>query len=79
MASLLFAAKWVRSAVCAPTIAARPALPEAVQLQTLGLGHPFLNTLVGDVTRRLAELSSLLDIGGDSAPTRHRFPAQSWK
>lgn len=78
MASLLHAAKWVRSAVCAPTIASRPALPEAVQLQPLGLNPAGLNAIAGDVTRRLAAVSSLLDTGGMSAKSaeRHRFPTE---
>lgn len=82
MASLLYAAKWIRSAVCSPTIAARPPLPEAVQLLSLGLSPSALNAMAGDVTRRLAAVSSLLDSSGDGvAVERHRFPAQtqSWR
>jgi HD-like signal output (HDOD) protein len=78
MACLLYAAKWVRSAVCAPTIASRPALPDAIQLQPIGLSPAALNTLVGDVTRRLAAVSSLLDSGAKNSFERHRFPGQSW-
>lgn len=80
MASLLFAAKWIRSAVCAPTIASRPPLPEAVQLLPLGLSPATLNVMAGDVTRRLATVSSLLEMSGSGAPfERHRFPAQTWQ
>jgi len=80
LASLLYAAKWIRSAVCAPTIASRPALPDAVLLQPLGLNPSALPGLAGDVTRRLAEVSSLLDAGATKQMgERHRFPAQTWR
>lgn len=80
MASLLFAAKWIRSAVCAPTIAARPSLPESVQHAPLGLGPSALNQVAGDVTRRLAAVSSLLETPGREAPfDRQQFPAQRWR
>jgi HD-like signal output (HDOD) protein len=78
MASLLFAAKWLRSAVCSPNVAARPPLPETAHLQALGIGPVVLNTLAGDVARRLAAVSSLLDVGGDNLISRHQFPAQGW-
>lgn len=79
MASLLYAAKWIRSAVCAPTIASRPPLPEAVQLLPLGLSPSALNGMAGDVTRRLVTVSSLLETPGSAVPfERHRFPAQCW-
>lgn len=77
MATLLYAAKWVRSAVCSPTIAARPLQPEAIFLQPLGLTGATLNAIAGDVVRKLAEVSSLLDVGGTTIE-RHRFPAQNW-
>jgi len=77
MATLLFAAKWVRSAVCSPTIAGRPALPESIYLQPLGISGSALNGIAGEVVRKLAAVSSLLDVGG-AAVDRHRFPAQSW-
>lgn len=77
MASLLYVAKWVRAAVCSPTIAARPPQPEAIFLQPLNLTASALNGIVGDVVRRLAEVSSLLDVSG-GAIARHRFPSQAW-
>ena len=79
MACLLFAAKWVRSAVCSPTIAARPPLPDASQLMPLGITPATLNTLAGDVTRRLAAVSSLLSVGDQPDLGRHLFPAQNWR
>ena len=78
MACLLYAAKWVRSAACAPTAASRPALPDSVQLQPLGINTTTLNVLVGEVTRRLAAVSSLLDSSATKSFERHRFPGQSW-
>jgi HD-like signal output (HDOD) protein len=79
MACLLHAAKWVRSAVCSPTIAARPPHPDAAQLRLLGLTAAALNTVAGEVTRRLAVVSSLLESATSAAADRHRFPAQSWR
>jgi HD-like signal output (HDOD) protein len=79
MACLLFAAKWVRSAVCAPTPAARPPLPDASQLMPLGLTPAALSAIAGEVTRRLAAVSSLLSIGDQPELGRHLFPAQQWR
>jgi HD-like signal output (HDOD) protein len=79
MACLLHAAKWLRSAVCAPSVADRPPLPEAVQLQPLGLSPAALVGLVPQVTRRLNDVSSLLDVACSDAPDRMPFPAQTWR
>jgi hypothetical protein len=75
MASLLYAAKWIRSAVCAPTVAARPVAPEAIYLQPLHLTSNALSLMAGDVKRKLGALSSLLDASGGTGG-RHRFPSQ---
>lgn len=79
MACLLYAAKWLRSAVCAPTLADRPALPETVYLQPLGLTPGALSAMSVPIAQRLNEVSSLLDIGEAAATERHRFPAQTWR
>lgn len=81
MASLLLAAKWIRSAVCSPTIASRPPLPESVHLLPLGLSPAMLTAMAGDVIRRLAQVSSLLEEAHHSASPfeRSAFPAQTWK
>lgn len=78
MASLLLAAKWIRSTVCAPLVALRPPPPEAVQLQPLGIGPGTLGGLVPIVERKLAAVSSLLDIA-EQPIERHRFPSQQWR
>lgn len=81
MASLLYAAKWVRSAICSPTIAGRPPLPEAVQLLALGLAPAVLNTIAGDVSRKLQAVSSLLavEVSADMHAIDTRgFPGQRW-
>lgn len=76
MASLLYASKWIRSAVCAPTVSARPPMPEALYLKPLHLTPSALIGMAVDVRRRLRALSSLLDAStGTSA--RHRFPSQT--
>lgn len=79
MASLLLAAKWLRSAVCAPKISERPPLPEPVQLQPLGLSGAALAGLVPQVQKRLGDVSSLLDIPVGEPVARERFPAQTWR
>lgn len=79
MACLLYTAKWVRSAACSPTLAARPPLPESIYLQPLGLNAASLNALAGDVVRKLAQVSSLLCVEGGATIERHRFPAQNWR
>lgn len=80
MASLLHAAKWIRSAVCVPAPEQRPPLPEAVSLEPLGLQPEELDALAVEVRQRLEAVSSLLDTRGMAKPAgvRHRFPTQDW-
>lgn len=78
MATLLFAAKWLRSVVCTPAGGTLPVPPEAVQLSLLGLGAGALQAMAKDVAARLAEVSSLLDAGSKHVVERSRFPGQSW-
>jgi len=78
MACLLLAAKWLRSAVCAPSVAARPPLPDASQLLPLGLGAAGLQRMAADVARQLAVVSSLLDAENAELPERSQFPAWTW-
>ena len=77
MSTLLFAAKWLRSATCASNSAALPPLPEAVQLQAIGLTPSMLNAMLPEVARRLAAVGSLLEINREakSRTGRHHFPA----
>ncbi len=80
MACLLYAAKWIRSAICAPTIEARPPFPEPVQMLPLGLGPTALIEMAEETANRLAAVSSLLDVSVDGANiNRQQFPAQSWR
>ncbi len=78
MATLLFAAKWLRSAVCTPAGALPPPPPEAGQLAMLGLGPVALQAMVKDVAARLAAVNSLLDTGEGDVVGRVRFPSQEW-
>lgn len=75
MASLLYAAKWLRTAVCSGTKARTP-LPDAAQLQPLSLNPTLLQGLVFEVDQLLTDVSSLLDVEDKSAGNhdRHRFP-----
>jgi HD-like signal output (HDOD) protein len=74
MATLLHVAKWLRNTVCGQ----RPPAPEAVMLQPLALTTAALDRLAGDVARRLAEVSSLLEHADEDVPERAQFPAQTW-
>jgi HD-like signal output (HDOD) protein len=76
MAMLLYTAKWVRSAVCAPDCLQRPSAPDAVQLQRIGLTPATLNGIVADTNRKLAAVSSLLDETSKPTYDRHRSPGQ---
>lgn len=78
MATLLFAAKWLRSAVCTPAGLARPAVPDAGQLSLLGLGAGALQAMAGEISTRLNAVSSLLDTGAGAPVERSGFPGQSW-
>jgi HD-like signal output (HDOD) protein len=79
MASLLLAAKWLRSEVCTPAGLPRPVLPDPQQLTLLGLSPAALQGMVAGVTARLAEVSSLLETSGGPVVERERFPAQNWE
>lgn len=79
MATLLFAAKWLRTAVCTPAGAARPPVPEAIQLSVLGLTPNTLQSMTTDISCRLNDVSTLLDTGTGEVVERSRFPAQSWE
>lgn len=79
MSALLWTAKWVRSTVCAPSVSARPAVPDSVLLQPLGLVSSALPAVVRDVTQQLRAVSSLLEVSDSPAIERHRFPAQHWE
>lgn len=75
MATVLLAAKWLRSAACTGS-SSLPPLPDPGHLQALGLNPAVLPAMVSDVVKRLKELSSLLDLAmpHHSADGRHRFP-----
>lgn len=83
MASLLYAARWLRSTVC--SAAAVPA-PELNALQPLGVGAATLRSLVPQLERKLAEVRSLLDRAAfetsaeepEPAVVSQRFPSRDW-
>ena len=79
MASLLVAAKWLRSAVCLKAGEKAPLLPDASHLQPLGVGPLALQSMVKEVSARITAVSSLLE---DTAPgfdlRRFPFPAHDW-
>lgn len=78
MASLLLAAKWLRSAVCAPVEAPRPPLPDPQQLTLLGLAPAALQAMATTINARLKDISSLLETANGPVVDRDRFPAQHW-
>ena len=77
MASLLLAAKWLRSAVCCDP-RQRPALPDPAQLQPLGINPLSLQGVVPEIELRLADVSSLLDVDPGSKGSRPQFPTPDW-
>lgn len=77
MATLLFAAKWLRSTVCAPADATTPVVPEPAQLSLLGVGPAALQAMVPQIAAKLAEVSSLLDGAPGAVIERAQFPGQT--
>ncbi len=77
MASLLHAAKWLRSTVCSDPKFPVEA-PDAMHLLPLGLSAAALKGMVGEVILRLADVSSLLEVATKATIGRDQFPAQQW-
>ncbi|MDB6093950.1 MAG: putative signal transduction protein [Verrucomicrobia bacterium] len=71
MTSLLHAAKWLRSVVCAGA-AGKPAPLDAGMLQPLGLRPEALERMTGELESQLSAVSSLLELG----PGKTRPPEQ---
>lgn len=79
MACLLAAAKWLRSAVCAPNGEKRPPVPDAAHLQLLGIGAVTLQSMVPEVASRMLAVSSLLEDKKEGFdPRQYSFPSQDW-
>ena len=75
MACLLHCAKWLRNQVCLSTVERSPQPAEFV-MQMVPLRSNELLQLVGQVEQRLAQVSSLLEIGQNPGPrVCARFPA----
>lgn len=74
MAALLHAAKWLRNTVCGRGAS----LPEAIQLQPIGLAPGKLATLAPEVGRRLEAISSLLEHAHTDCTARLSFPGRNW-
>jgi HD-like signal output (HDOD) protein len=74
MACLLHCAKWLRDKVCAADGAALDQLPESV-MQMVPMRPTELPAIVAQVTQRLKQVSSLLDVTALGANrVDHRFP-----
>jgi HD-like signal output (HDOD) protein len=58
MACLLYAAKWIRSTVAGKSGGPKPAVPEVLYLQPLGLNAQSLGAIVPEVSARLGEVMS---------------------
>lgn len=69
MACLLHAAKWIRTAACAPLGTSLPPPPDAWLLQPLKITPKQLERYVGEVRSKLAGISSLLDTKEDEVET----------
>lgn len=74
MAVLLYAAKWLRNAVCGR----RAPLPEPIVLQPIGLAPTYLPALAEEVNRRLTAISSLLEHADTDCTTHLGFPGRTW-
>jgi HD-like signal output (HDOD) protein len=72
LASLLYAAKWLRNVVCFGG-SAKPGLSEMLLMQPVGLTPAMFTSIAAEVTGRLNEVSSLLD-GAD-----HDFSNTDWR
>ncbi len=79
MASLLHAAKWIRSAVCAPVATLPPPLPEALQLQPMGLVPEALPGLIAGVQDRLARVCGMLETTAVPEAQTINFPTRIWR
>lgn len=62
MACLLYAAKWLRSTLCAKSPELRPGVPEILYLQPLGLNAQTLEAFVPEIKFRLGEVISRLRV-----------------
>jgi len=79
MASLLSAAKWLRSAVCSPKGEKAPPPPDSGHLQPLGLGAATLQSMVPEVIGRMNAVSTLLEDTKAGFDLRsYAFPAKEW-
>ena len=77
MASLLLAAKWLRSAVCSDSFGRLP-LPDESQLQPLKLHPSALYELSVQVEHQLNQVSSLLNVEAEDQIGRMHFPAANF-
>jgi len=79
MASLLSAAKWLRSAVCTAKGEKIPPAPDAAHLQPLGIGAATLQSMVPEVVGRMNAVSTLLEDTKDGFDLRnYAFPGKGW-
>jgi len=76
MACLLHAAKWVRSAICAPQ-RELPAVPDSWLLQPLRLKSEQLEKCAAEVQEQLASISTLLDSSAPKKMEKIEFPGGS--
>lgn len=76
MACLLHTAKWLRTVVCLPSNAPKPATPDPLILKPLGVTVPILNGVIKDILARLDHANSILD-GNDKTKTTCGDPEDS--
>lgn len=75
-ATLLLAARWLRSAASVKVGTERPPLPDAAVLRGVGLAPAAFHGLADEVAERLSVVSGLLDAGDVKAASRHCFPLE---
>lgn len=79
LASLLLAARWVRSAVLTPVPGLIPPFPTLAQIRMAGLKATALTESVEQVSREFAEASSVLTFCNEPEIDREAFPSQQWQ
>jgi HD-like signal output (HDOD) protein len=78
LASLLVAARWIRSAVLSPVAGALPPLPSPAQVRPAGISVAALTDAVPFVTTELAAVSTMLEQAEEPRIDRHAFPARGF-
>jgi hypothetical protein len=78
LASLLVAARWIRSAVLSPIPGVLPPLPSPAQVRPAGIAVAALTDAVPFVVSEFSAVTAVLDHAEEPAIDRHAFPNRAW-